>query len=102
MELQQWEKDLGITANRFDNHDEYYLQLASKFGIRWTDETFMGKTIEQWTELHNEDEHLNNHPLSAFDRYYPYHRAVADRKHIPFSMSMTVCMLKAVIKEKIK
>ena len=102
MELQQWEKDLGITENRLDNHHVYYLQLASKFGIGWTDKKFMGKTKEQWTELYNEDEYLNNHPLQYFDACYPYHRTIAAKLHVPFSMSMTVCMLKAVIKEKVK
>ena len=99
--LQDWEKSIGITENRFENHHGYYLQLANIMGIGWPDEKFMGKTKGQWLDLYKRDKHLNNHPLSDFDACYGWHRPIAARLKIPFAPSMTVCMLKAVIIEKV-
>ena len=97
MQKQQWEIDNNITADRFTDHHEYYIQLASALGIGWNGEEFMGHDKEYWKRLFDEDEHLNNHPLSYFDACYGYHRLAAARCKIPWSLSNTVCCLKAVI-----
>lgn len=104
MEKPQWEKDHGITADRFTQHHEYYLQLAATVGIGWPEgrDKFMGHDKEYWLNKYNEDKHLNNHPLRDFDSYAPWHIESVRGKGIPWSISNTVCCLKAVIKERIK
>ena len=103
MQLQEWEKKIGITKDRFKDHHGYYLEMSKAFGIGWPDNEskFMGHDVEYWKEKYNKDEHLNNHPLEYFDSCYGYHRMIAGRLGVPISPSMTVCMLKAVIKQKV-
>lgn len=104
MEKPQWEIDHGITADRFEDHHNYYLQKAAAFGIGWPadEDKFMYRTREQWAVLYEEDEHLNNVPLREFDQHHVFHRAVAQRFRIPIATADTVCMLKAVIREEVR
>ena len=103
-ELQDHEKAAGLTKNRFEDHHGYYMELAGLLGVGWpeTREKFMGKTENQWKELYEKDEHLNNHPLINFDMLHGGHRFAAARIRLPISLSDTVCMLKAVIKDRVK
>ena len=102
-ELQDHEKSAGLTKNRFEDHHGYYMELAGLLGIGWpeTNEKFMGKTKSQWKELYDKDEHLNNHPLMYFDMCHDSHKSSAARIKMPISLSDTVCMLKAVIKDRV-
>ena len=104
MEKPQWEIDNGITADSFKDHHGYYLQLAKVMGIGWPDPNrdFMCHSKEYWQAKYQEDEHLNNHPLRNFDAPTGFHLNIARRKKIPWSISNTVCCLKAVIKEVVK
>jgi hypothetical protein len=97
------EKELGITANRFEDHHKYYLQKAGAIGIGWpkSDERFMGKNLDYWRGKYEQDQHLNNHPLRAFDALYIWHSQAASRLGLCWSMCDSVCCLKAVIKEKV-
>lgn len=102
--MQEWEKQVGITADRFVDHDKYYQQLAAVMGIGWPSEnpTFMGRTRAQWAELLEKDSHLNNVPLREFDRLYALHHRNAGRLKLDsWSPSQTVCCLKAVIKKEV-
>ena len=103
MKKPQWEINNGITADRFKDHHGYYIQLAKVMGIGWSDlsRLFMGHTVEYWREKYQKDEHLNNHPLYTFDQCAGQHSYIAASMRIPWSISDTVCCLKAVIKEKV-
>jgi hypothetical protein len=96
------EEIMGITADRFEQHHEYYLQLAKAMGIGWPDPEntdFMGRSLERWAKLYEADEHLNNVSLGEFDRHYPLHALKAGAQYgVGWSKCETVCMLKAVIR----
>jgi hypothetical protein len=97
------EAKLGITADRFEDHHGYYLQLAHAVGIGWADDEpeFMNHDLAYWKRLYSEDKNLNNHPLRLFDKLYPSHMVYVAPKAGSWSMCDTVCCLKAVIREKI-
>ena len=101
--MEKWKEKHKITANRFENHHEYYLRLSKAMGIGWPKhkKEFMGFDLDFWTERYREDEHLNNVSLSRFDLCCPYHLTIASHLGIPWSISNTVCCLKAVIKERV-
>ncbi|MDY6958318.1 MAG: hypothetical protein SVK08_04100 [Halobacteriota archaeon] len=85
-------------------HREKFTLLAEKLGIGWPDENekFMGRTLQQWSELYAKDEHLNNVPLREFDAYYGPHLITAHRNGLKgWSYSDTTCVLKTVIINKI-
>jgi hypothetical protein len=97
------EERLGITADRLTQHHEYYVELSNAVGIGWRDldARFMGKTLDYWKKKYAEDKHLRNHPLSAFEAYYPMYLAYVEPVAGSWSMYDTVCCLKAVIRQKI-
>jgi len=89
---------------RKKEHREKFTKLAEKLRIKWPDEakTFMQRTLQQWSELYEKDEHLNNVPLSEFDLRYGAHLIVAGGAGLRgWSLSDTTCVLKTVIINKI-
>ena len=93
---------IELKADRFKDHHGYFMEMANAVGIGWGDsDEFMGKGLNYWAEKYKKDEHLNNHPLEAFDGYYPWHSSQCGPILGVWSMSYTVCCLKAVIKQKI-
>ena len=90
---------------RKKEHREKFTKLAEKLRIKWPDEakTFMQRTLQQWSELYEKDEHLNNVPLSEFDLRYGYHSIAASRAGLRgWCLSYTTCVLKTVIINKIR
>jgi hypothetical protein len=87
----------------YRQHNEKFTKLAKKLGIGWPDEDekFMGRTLQQWSELYAEDRHLNNVPLWEFDACYSWHRISANRLGMTWSYSDTTCVLKTVIINKV-
>ncbi len=85
-------------------HDEYYCGLADVIGRRAIERLIPAAVDEVRTALKT-DPHLNNIPLCKWDREDPFVRAMAYGNLIEpitgsrgWSLSDTVCVLKAVAK----
>jgi hypothetical protein len=70
-------------------HYDKFAELCSAYGLVNANVSY-GKTKEEWVKLFNEDEHLNNTPLSFFDRHYHAFRQAFKSG----SLSENVCMIK--------
>jgi hypothetical protein len=100
------EEIMGITADRFENHSEYYLQLAKALGVGWPDPEntkFMGRTLDQWRNLYAGDASLNNAPIKEFDAHFAFDHLMVTSKFGPVGWSMcdSVCVRKNVIREAV-
>lgn len=77
-------------------HDAYYLWLAQFIGATFAQVPFSREQIAGST-----NEHLNDLPLITWDRRDAIIRPMAGRKGLPWSLSDTVCVLKALAKKEV-
>jgi hypothetical protein len=80
-------------------HDEFYLWVASVINWNWRLAS-MGYSVEWWAEKYEQDEHLNNVPLKWFDNYYLVFLNSARGKGVWVAPADCVCVLKAIIRQK--
>ena len=80
-------------------HYEKYDGMAKKGGFSLSGhDAFMGRTKEEWVDLYNEDEHLNNVPLKEWDMKF-YNPVV--RQNGVNSLCDCVCLYKHLVKRDI-
>ncbi len=77
-------------------HAQYYGWLADLLGVREKD---IPASIAEVREALKTDEHLNNIPLNLWDRRDALMRPRAYSAGLPWSLSDTVCTLKARAKQ---
>jgi hypothetical protein len=83
------------------SHDEYYLWLAKDLGLgAWL------VPVSRERLLQSKDPHFNDIPLAIWDRCDPHVRAClripAGGGSIGWSLSDTVCVLKALARESVE
>lgn len=88
-ELMQLRRNLYMDGKL--SHSEYYLWLAGFIGANKTHLPVSLDRIRQ-----SRDEHLNDILLPLWDRRDPMIRQLAYAKRLPWSLSDTVCVLKAI------
>lgn len=77
------------------SHEQYYLWLAGFIGANKTHLPVSLDRIRQ-----SRDEHLNDIQLGLWDRRDPMLRSLAYAKRLPWSLSDTVCVLKAIARRE--
>lgn len=78
-------------------HDEFYLWLADFIGA---DKRHITVNLESIRE--SKDEHFNDIPLRRWDQADSAIRRLAYKKGLPWSLSSTVCVAKALARKAIK
>lgn len=92
-ELQQKQRAAYMAGEL--SHDAYYLWLADFVGLADTLIPVSNERVKAST-----DPHLNNIPLNLWDGMDCWARPAAYAKGLPWSLSDTVCCLKAMAKRR--
>ena len=95
MDKQEMQAQRQRYMNNEISHADYYLWLADGIGITKADLPVSIDRIRQ-----SQDEHLNDISLVMWDRRDPIIRAKAYHHKLPWSLSDTVCCLKAVARRE--
>jgi hypothetical protein len=92
-EEQQAQRDRYM--NKEISHEEYYCWLSDFIGLPESLIPASNETVKKST-----DPHLNDIPLHCWDHMDPVVRQYATAKKLPWSLSDTVCCLKAMARRR--
>ena len=87
----------GLYMGNKISHEEYYLWLAGFIGATRKDLPVSDEIL-----LKSHDPHFNDIPLRRWDAMDCCIRKLAYVKGLPWSLSDTVCTLKAIARDRIK
>lgn len=94
-EVQQYMRKLYMEHKI--SHDDYYLWLADTIRADYSMIPVSDSAL-----LDSTDEYMNDIELHIWDSHDPLVRSLAYSRKLPWSLSDTVCVLKALARKKIK